>query len=159
MNDGGGVIGFRSQKLDADEQQRLREIADAQHLEVVAPIELERVEGSDRLLVFVPDGSLWLQGSRADVEFRGRDRTRVTFEGDPPTARYLVGYALASLFLPMLFVLVLLGYLWWTGIVATTFVIVVLGLFLWGHAWWRGRRDGDVVAFTETWKKDWRGVF
>lgn len=38
----------------------------------------------------MPDGSLWVQGSRHDLELRGREKVRVVFEGDPLTPRYLV---------------------------------------------------------------------
>jgi hypothetical protein len=89
------IGGFRSEELpDEAESRRLHSLAETKGLEVFAPVELERVEGGDGLLVFTgsgPDaGSLWVQGSRNDVEFRGRDKVRVTFEGDPVTPRYLV---------------------------------------------------------------------
>jgi hypothetical protein len=79
---------------DEAEARRLQSIAETKGLEVFAPVELERVEGSDVLLVFTgsgPDhGTLWVQGARYDVEFRGREKVRVVYEGDPLTPRFLV---------------------------------------------------------------------
>jgi hypothetical protein len=76
------------------EQARLDSIAATAGLAVFAPIELERVEGSDALLVFTGSGpdhhTLWVRGAKHDVEFRGRRVCRVVFEGDPPTPRFLV---------------------------------------------------------------------
>jgi hypothetical protein len=100
VSDGPAIVGFRSEKLDADEERRLREIREAGELEVFAAVELERVEGSDALLVFTgsgPDhGTLWVQGGKHDAEFRGRSQVRVTFEGSPVSPRYLVRAAEAG---------------------------------------------------------------
>jgi hypothetical protein len=79
---------------DQAEQERLDSIAATKGLEVFAPVELERVEGSDKLLVFTgsgPDhGTLWVQGGKHDLEFRGRQAVRVVYEGDPITPRFLI---------------------------------------------------------------------
>jgi hypothetical protein len=79
---------------DQAEQERLDSIAATKSLEVFAPVELERIEGSDKLLVFTgsgPDhGTLWVQGGKHDVEFRGRQAVRVVYEGDPITPRFLI---------------------------------------------------------------------
>jgi hypothetical protein len=79
---------------DEAEAQRRHAIAQTAGLEVFAPVELERVEGSGELLAFVgsgPDaGSLWVQGTSHDAGFYGRQNVRVVFEGDPPTPRHLV---------------------------------------------------------------------
>jgi hypothetical protein len=95
VNERSTIIGMRAAELpDEAEARRLHSLAETKGLETFAPIELERLEGGDGLLVFTgsgPDhGTLWLQGSRHDVEFRGREKVRVTFEGDPLTPRYLV---------------------------------------------------------------------
>lgn len=72
------------------EQQRRRQIAETRDLEVFAPVELERVEGGNGLLVFVPDGTLWVQGTRHHVDVLGREKVRVVYEGDPLTPRFLI---------------------------------------------------------------------
>jgi hypothetical protein len=84
VSEGPSIIGgLRTTELpDEAEARRLHSIAETRDLGVFAPVELERVEGGDGLLVFTgsgPDhGTLWVQGSRHDVEFRGREKVRVT---------------------------------------------------------------------------------
>jgi hypothetical protein len=86
-----GEAAFRTETLPSEaEQRRLHSLAETRGLEVFAAVELERVEGADGLLVFVPDGSLWVQGTRHHVDLLGRDKVRVTYEGDPLTARFLI---------------------------------------------------------------------
>jgi hypothetical protein len=79
---------------DEAEAARRASIAATSGLETVAAIELEKVSGSDELLVVTgsgPDaGSLWIQGTSHDAGFHGRQNVRVVFEGDPPTPRHLV---------------------------------------------------------------------
>jgi hypothetical protein len=95
MSDRPASVRLPAVELPADaEARRLQSIAETKGLEVFAPVELERVEGSDDLLVFTGSGrdhnSLWVQGARHDVEFRGREKVRVVYEGDPLTPRFLI---------------------------------------------------------------------
>jgi hypothetical protein len=68
---------------DEGEAARRHAIAETAGLEVFAPVELERVEGSDKLLVFVgagdDAGSLWVQTTSHGVGVFGRRAVRVTF--------------------------------------------------------------------------------
>lgn len=86
---------FRATTMpDEAERRRLHSLAEIRNLEVFASVELERVEGSNGLLVFTGSGddhgTLWVQGSKHDVEFRGREKVRVVYEGDPLTPRFLI---------------------------------------------------------------------
>ena len=98
MSDSPGVVGqggLAARTLpDEAEARRQHSIAEAAGLGVFAPIELEKIEGSNGLLAFTgsgPDqGTLWAQGTRHHVDVLGRDRIRVVFEGSPPTPRYLI---------------------------------------------------------------------
>jgi hypothetical protein len=88
-----GTVGYRVEQVDEAEQRRQILIAESGGVEVFAAAELERVEGSEPpLLVFLPNGSLWVQGSRHDVDVRGREKVRVVYEGPSgqETPRYLV---------------------------------------------------------------------
>ena len=79
---------------DEAEARRLIEVQEAGGVETFAAVELERVEGHNGLLVFTgagpQHGTLWVQGEKHHVESLGREKVRVTFEGSPPTPRYLI---------------------------------------------------------------------
>jgi hypothetical protein len=95
MGDRPASFGILAVELPEEaEARRLHSIAETKGLEVFAPVELERVEGSDDLLVFTGSGrdhgTLWVQSGKHDVEFRGREKVRVVFESDPVTPRFLV---------------------------------------------------------------------
>jgi hypothetical protein len=88
----GGSSVLQAQELPTEEEtRRLDLLAESRGIDVVAAAELEKIEGSNGLLVFTPDGSVWVQVPRHRVDDIGRRRVKVCFEGPRgrETPRYI----------------------------------------------------------------------
>jgi hypothetical protein len=83
---------LQAQELPTEEETRRRDLlAESRGIDVVSSAELEKIEGSNGLLHFLPDGTLWTQVPRHRVDDVGRRNVRVVFEGPrgKETPRYI----------------------------------------------------------------------